>query len=100
MNLIGTLKYGEENLSVYETTYRESGTVAVVVQDEMGVPYCKMSTFVENLNLPPNEFVVTHNTGGKLRQALLESGLFEETNTAVSYGFVKDQPVWRLKEQA
>ena len=99
MNLIGTLNYAGEKLSVCRATYPESGTTAVVVENELGMRYCTVSVYVENLNLPPEEFVVTHNLGKELQAALLETGMFEKTDKLVSYGYVKDQPVWRLKGQ-
>lgn len=111
MVTIGTIDFQDGPVTIKVGTYfgphqgTWQGRVAVVLEWADGV-LAKLSINTEH-EMEPGEFVVNHDVPPLLAQQLLDRseeselkrltlGLFEDTGKRVSYGFVKDQPVWRL----
>ena len=87
---------GAETLRVYSATY-PNGRLAIALQSEDGMPYGTLSINVPDANLMPDEFIVpVRNLTPELLDAAKASKLFHDTGSTVSYGFVKNDPVWRL----
>lgn len=83
-----------ERLVVIRSEYLD-GNTAVVVLDWDGIPQATLSVNVEGCKLPPGSFVLNHDV--KTMELWMErSGVFEKTPHTISYGFVKNQPVYRI----
>jgi len=90
---------------VHVSRYTTGNLAVLLVQD--GLPYAHLSVNVVSVQFAPDEFVLHHNVGSELAKELLSDegksdleklalGLFEDTGKRVSYGYVTDQPAWRL----
>lgn len=92
---------------VHVSRYMTGNLAVILLQD--GAAYAYLSVNVGGLvdRLSPDEFVLHHDIEAELAKELLSDegksdleklalGLFEDTGKRVSYGYVTDQPVWRL----
>jgi hypothetical protein len=81
--------YSNSSLAVMLTTWYEEGN--------FWEPFATLSV---NTDLPigPDEFVASHNCT-ELVKLLAGHGLFEATGRMVSYGYVKNQPIFRLTDK-
>jgi hypothetical protein len=65
-----------------------------------GSRFATLSINVPSVELKRDEFVLNHDLNSEIfadfRREMLEQ-YFEDTGKRVSYGFVIDQPVWRLR---
>lgn len=99
MRMIGAMRmHGTSvyiGVSKYQPPYDDR--VAVLAMTASGELYGKMSVNIVEREMEPGEFVVSHDVSEKDRAALLKCGAkIEDTGKTVSYGFVKDQPVFRV----
>ena len=78
-----------------ESTHYGNGRLAVLLVTDDGSEWGRVSVNVVEARLSEGEFVLSHNCRG-IEKQLLASGAFEDTGRTVSYGFVSDQPIWRL----
>tara|TARA_R110000851_G_scaffold73514_1_gene162160 strand:- start:303 stop:590 length:288 start_codon:yes stop_codon:yes gene_type:complete len=78
--------------TLYEAAYHNFNTAIVT---EPAVAH--LSINVEHVSLSKGEFVLHHDIGGTCRQDFMRTGYFEDTGRKASYGFIKDQPIWRIK---
>lgn len=75
--------------------------IAVVLVDERGLT-TMISSNVQDTSLGGDEFVISQHVQPELRQALLQTGSFEDTGQRVDHGqrgtqsFVQRAPVWRI----
>jgi len=74
-----------------------TGNIAVRSVSEYEGPYATISINVVEIPLEEGEFILNHDIRPAYQEALMTSGLFEDTGKKVSYGFIQGQPVWRLK---
>ena len=79
-------------VSSYETDRNKVAIVAVVVHGEQ---FGVLSVNVDQ-PLDKDEFVVSHNVSPEIMAKLLESTNFADTGKRMSYGFVVNQPVYRI----
>ena len=87
---------GEGDLD-YSLGHYSNGRVAVKADSHIYGPWGTISTNVIEVALEENEFVLNHDSQPDSIAAYMSTGLFEDTGKKVHYGFVRDQPVWRLK---
>lgn len=73
----------------------KDGNTAITVLDSEGAPYASLSTNIPGCHLPFGSFVLNHDANGLL-DWMESTGLFEKTKATVSYGFVKEQPIYKL----
>ena len=81
------------------STYPSSGRVAVLI----GTHHTRLSINVHEVHLAPGEFVLNHdvnnkrlNNNRKVLAVAKDCGLFEDTGRTVNYGYIHNQPVWRV----
>lgn len=53
---------------------------------------------VIDIALGEDEFVVSHDSDAYLKVSMWDTKLFEDTGKRADYGFVKAQPIWRVKQ--
>lgn len=95
MDIIGKLKFNDEELQIRTTEYSD-GRLAVVLRDSTGLPYATISENIPELELQPEEFFAKMRAENEdLREPLLATGIFEDTGRRVTNGFA-DSEVWRL----
>lgn len=91
--------FENEQLTVDFKEYR-NGNLAILLDDEQGLPFANLSTDTEVV-LKENEFVVNHELfpvfKGKLLTCLSESDIFEDTGSVANYGYCRNVPIWRRK---
>lgn len=99
MPLLGHIRHAGQDMEVYVGEYA-NGNLAVEVFSPAEGPWARVSI---NLGRFPEVddlmFVVNHDvTEGdpKLLDALARAGLAVDTGKVISYGFVEDQPIWRI----
>lgn len=70
------------------------------VYDEDGMPYAALSINVPEIPLEPGEFILNHDLNHSMFEMFLNEMLtiFEDTGKRCNYGFVKNQPIWRLRK--
>jgi len=98
MKTLGRVKHNGETLSVRSTKYM-NGNTEVTLTGADGSPYATVSINIgDDLPLEDGMFVVNHdlNEMPHILNALLESGLVEDTGMRACYGFVSGQPVWKV----
>jgi len=83
--------------------YMNGRLVVQIYEDDdgpfSGMPYCTLSTNVPGVELEDDEFVLNHDLNGPLFDELRTEILAkwcEDTGKRCSYGFVRDQPIWRV----
>lgn len=97
-----------DHVAVYMGHYKQ-GDVGVLLRSD-GEPLCKISVWLPHAGLVAGEFVLDHDVPDDLASDLLDppgsdleklaGPLFEDTGRRVSYGFVKDRPVFRIVDFA
>jgi len=88
-----------ETMTVFTEKYQTNDRLAVLVYCADGSPFCVPSINVTDaFGIEDDEFVLNHDVQGGVKDDLIACGLFEDTGKRVSYGYVKSQPVWRLKK--
>lgn len=97
MKKIGSLVFGGERFDILLGRYGNH-RVAVFLADHLGVMTTHVSVNVIDEDLDEDEFVLDYGVKSDLERVLLHTGLFEDTGRRVDYGYIKDQPVWRLVE--
>lgn len=97
MKKVATARIAGETMTVYTEEYRTNARLAVLVYCEDGSPFCVPSINVTDVFIKDGEFVLSHAVQESVERDLLASGMFEDTGKRVNYGYVKNQPVWRLK---
>lgn len=86
--------YGRK-CAIFTSHYVHNPTkVAVSVFSSTG-QLGRVSIHTEHL-LDPGEFVVSHDMPLEILFQLRESMHFEDTGKRVNYGYIQDQPVWKL----
>ena len=90
-----------EKLEVVLQTYSWNDRVAVWINGEDGAPYATLSVnVVDEVELEEGEFVLNHDLNSphffKFLENCLNSYFFIDTEKTCDYGFVKDQPIWRI----
>lgn len=77
--------------------YVSNNGLALFLELEDGRAHCKVSINVD-ADLEDNEFVLNHDIelNARFILELLERNLIENTGKTVSYGYVKDRPVFRV----
>ncbi len=73
-----------------------NGRVAVMVKDH-GREYGMLSINVEEIELESGEFILNHDLNHNSQFLSEMLTFFEDTGKRVGYGFVRSQPVWRMK---
>jgi hypothetical protein len=100
---IGEVTVGDERLSVLVSRYADGGQIFVGLQvKETGEPYTVLSTNLRayGADVAKDEIAVkTWFENEHLVEAMLQSGLFEDTGRRVQAGFAEAQ-VWRFKSPA
>ena len=98
MKKIGSCKLGDEPVGLYLTNYvcEPGKTIAIVANCEGSCPE-PFATITINLSnyMEPMCFVLHHDMN-KYEKDLMATGWFEDTGGRVTYGFVTNQPVWKL----
>lgn len=82
--------------------YNDNLAVRLILCDEEGhaqEPYATLSVNVPGSDVAADEFVLNHDVRPSFREALEEAGIIEPTGRTVSYGYVRDQPVYRLADK-
>ena len=71
---------------------------SVVVETEDGEPITVLSinTGLDHF-LEEGEFIVNKDETEDFLHLMQMTGLFENTGKTASYGFIRDQPIWRIK---
>lgn len=87
----------DQGWEIEEGAYRTGGLCLRVWTQEG--PWGTLSVNV-GIPLEEDEFVLNHDLnydkGSLVLRAIIESGTISDTGKRVSYGFVKNQPVYRL----
>lgn len=85
-----------KDLKIVVSKYLIDDQTAVALRTPDGIPYATLSVNVEDAPVLDNEFVVkTYSENEGLAEIYAHH--FEDTGKRVSFGFVKDAPIWRLK---
>jgi len=78
-----------------------NGRVTVQITHMEEGPYARLSVNVETVSLKEREFVLNHDLNHPMFQGFLEemisTGKFEDTGKTCNYGFVTNQPIWRIR---
>lgn len=92
-----TIQYKGETLRAWVSHYNSNGAMAVILDCDEG-SYGVLSVNVQEASLEDDEFVLNHdfNHSPDLVDAMVAKGLIEKTDKTVSYGWVQDQPVYRV----
>ena len=86
----------DERILVHKTKYRD-GKLAITSTTVYGEPFGTLSVNTPH-ELEEDEFVVNHDTTQiGWDKYYMQTGVFEDTGKRVDYGWVSNQPVWRLK---
>lgn len=98
-----------DRVDIYAGRYAQ-GDVGVLLRLG-GEPLCKISVWLPHACLADGEFVLCHDVSDDLASDLIDppgcsdleklaGPMFEDTGRRVSYGFVKDRPVFRIVDFA
>lgn len=96
MERVGNIKVADVPCLISTANY-PNGRIAIILTCLDGEPYATVSVNLPDHPMDEGEFAIHHDIGDHILDPLLACGLFEDTGMKVSYGFVVDQPVWRLK---
>ena len=111
MKLLGTIEHWDSydnkiiSLEVQQHyysfggNYRDGNRVAIQLFSEEHGPYASFSVNIPDIRLEEDEFVLNHDNNSKLEETMMKSDLFEDTGKKANYGFVKDRPIWKVKQQ-
>ena len=78
--------------------YIDQNQLHVSVLEKNYMPYSTLSICVPEIKLANNEFILSHNANS-LIDWMEKTGLFLKTGRTASYGFVKDQPIYKLNDK-
>ena len=86
---------------IFDSYQKNPNNIAVVLmgwnEDQYWENYSSLSINVAPMN--PGEFVLNHDCT-EIMQSLVSQGLFELTGKTINYGYVRNQPVYRILEKA
>jgi hypothetical protein len=101
---IGSVEVDGESINIFKTKYQENERLAILLVTAIGEPFMKLSTnlFPHDMRsgsslLAHNEFFVRLDGWSEhVHPLLLATGLFEDTQRRVTYGYDVPGAVWRL----
>jgi hypothetical protein len=79
--------------------YVDQQQLHVSVLEKNYMPYSTLSVCVPEIKLANNEFILSHNANS-LATWMEETGLFLKTGRTASYGFIENQPIYKLNDEA
>lgn len=90
MEKIGEISFKGNRLTLVRDKYKINGRLGVSVVMEDGMPYCKLSCNVVDLDLPDEDcfFVKNWSENAEIAKAVKEAGIFEDTELAYPTGWV------------
>lgn len=109
MKTLGTFKYScpwdhktitleiQQGYYSFGGNYTDGNRVAIELLSNEDGPYSTFTVNVPEIRLETNEFILNHDNHPKLEEAMMKTGLFEDTGKRANYGFVTGRPVWILK---
>lgn len=102
--LLGTVDFNGETLLIHQLEYHKGRPTAITLTCDSGELYAHLSINIPNISnrFPKGCFVVHHDMtrpgNKKLFEALFDR-FFEDTGNRIDYGYVREQPIWRIKEE-
>lgn len=97
MELIATIRHEGSLLEVFTATYATNGRLAVVLREDDGMPYAKVSVNLPEQTLAADEIVISHNLPIPVLRELLDAGVLEETGRGATFGYTGG-PICRVVE--
>jgi hypothetical protein len=99
MSLIGSFQHGNRKLNILTDAYHTGDVLCVSLEDDVTkAPYAQLSINTRSNICGPNEFVLNHDISPDLLASALASPFFTDTGVRIGYGYVKDQPIIRLRD--
>lgn len=97
MNTFQIDHHGPKTLAIREQQYKQGGLAVRLIDMEDGVPYARVSVYIEGVRLALDEFVFkTWSENQGLLEEMKAAGVVEETGRFVEVGHAGPQPVCRL----